>query len=129
LVWLLGGKSQNQSQKSNQTHPKHLGYGFVVIVLFATILAQYSDVLLLNIQTCYNYSCCLFIVDSNGKKRKYHSDDLKVVVYLELLAKTDPHVLHHGVSKEVAEKFGVPCLVVQRIWRSGQDYGGIAESN
>ncbi|KAL5672758.1 hypothetical protein ACJX0J_017064, partial [Zea mays] len=62
---------------------------------------------------------------SNGKKRKYHSDDLKVVVYLELLAKTDPHVLHHGVSKEVAEKFGVPCLVVQRIWRSGQDYGGI----
>ncbi|KAL5672759.1 hypothetical protein ACJX0J_017065, partial [Zea mays] len=80
-----------------------------VIVLFATILAQYSDVLLLNIQTCYNYSCCLFIV----------------VVYLELLAKTDPHVLHHGVSKEVAEKFGVPCLVVQRIWRSGQDYGGI----
>jgi hypothetical protein len=30
-----------------------------------------------------------------------------------------PQVLHHGVSKEVAEKFGVPRLVVQRIWHSG----------
>lgn len=43
-----------------------------------------------------------------------------------MLAKTDPPVLHHGVSKQVAEKFGVPRCVVQRIWRSGQDYGGMA---
>ncbi|CAN6163707.1 unnamed protein product [Urochloa humidicola] len=77
--------------------------------------------------SCSIFRCarCLFIVDSNGKKRRYYSDDLKIAIYLELLAKTDPPVLHHGVSKEVAEKFGVPRLVVQRIWRSGQDHGGI----
>ena len=38
----------------------------------------------------------------------------------------DPPVLHHGVSKQVAEKFGVPVRVVRRIWRNGQDAGGIA---
>ena len=59
------------------------------------------------------------------KKRRYYSDDLKIAIYLELLVKTDPPVLHHGVSKKVAEKFGVPVKVVQRIWRYGQDYGGL----
>jgi hypothetical protein len=68
----------------------------------------------------------LFCAGSNDKKRRYYSDELKIAIYLELLAKTDPPVLHHGVSRQVAEKFGVPRCVVQRIWRSGQDYGGIA---
>ena len=67
----------------------------------------------------------LFLAGSNGRRRRYYSDELKIAIYLELLAKTDPPVLHHGVSRQVAEKFGVPRLVVQRIWRSGQDYGGI----
>ena len=67
----------------------------------------------------------LFLAGSNDRRRRYYSDELKIAIYLELLAKTDPPVLHHGVSRQVAEKFGVPRLVVQRIWRSGQDYGGI----
>ncbi|RLN22350.1 hypothetical protein C2845_PM07G13800 [Panicum miliaceum] len=33
-------------------------------------------------------------------------------------------VLHHGVSKVVALKFGVPLRLVQSVWRNGQDYGG-----
>ena len=69
----------------------------------------------------------LFLAGSNGRRRRYYSDELKIAIYLELLAKTDPPVLHHGVSRQVAEKFGVPRLVVQRIWRSGQDYGGITD--
>jgi hypothetical protein len=59
------------------------------------------------------------------KKRRYYSDDLKIAIYLELLAKTDPPVLHHGVSKAVALKFGVPLRLVPSVWRNGQDYGGI----
>ncbi|PUZ56066.1 hypothetical protein GQ55_5G265600 [Panicum hallii var. hallii] len=59
------------------------------------------------------------------KKQRYYSDDLKIAIYLELLAKTDPPVLHHGVSKAVALKFGVPLRLVQSVWRNGQDYGGI----
>ena len=62
---------------------------------------------------------------SNGKKRRFYSDDLKISIYLELLAKTDPPVLHRGVSKAVARKFGVPVQLVQSVWRNGQDYGGI----
>jgi hypothetical protein len=68
----------------------------------------------------------LFFVDSTLRKRKHYPGDIKIAIYLELLAKTDPPVLHHGVSKEVAEKFGVPIRVVRRIWRNGQDAGGIA---
>ncbi|CAL4975571.1 unnamed protein product [Urochloa decumbens] len=62
---------------------------------------------------------------SNMKKRRYYSDELKIAIYLELLAKTHPPVLHHGVSKAVALKFDVPVKVVQRVWRNGQDYGTI----
>ncbi|KAG0512817.1 hypothetical protein BDA96_10G047100 [Sorghum bicolor] len=63
---------------------------------------------------------------SNGKKRRrYYSDDLKISIYLELLAKTDPPVLRRGVSHQVAQKFGVPLRVVQSVWRKGQDYGSI----
>jgi len=61
----------------------------------------------------------LFLAGSNGRRRRYYSDELKIAIYLELLAKTDPPVLHHGVSRQVAEKFGVPRLVVQRIWHKG----------
>ena len=60
------------------------------------------------------------------RKRKHYSNDFKIAIYLEYLAKTDPPVLHHGVSKQVAEKFSVPIRVVRRIWRNGQDAGGIA---
>ncbi|CAD6340227.1 unnamed protein product [Miscanthus lutarioriparius] len=63
---------------------------------------------------------------SNAKKRRrYYSDDLKIAIYLELLAKTDPPVLRRGVSSQVAQKFGVPLRVVQSVWRKGQDYGRI----
>ncbi|KAG2598839.1 hypothetical protein PVAP13_5KG401707 [Panicum virgatum] len=62
---------------------------------------------------------------SNVKKRRYYSDDLKIAIYQELLAKTHPPVLHRGVSKAVALKFGVPLRLVQSVWRNGQDYGGI----
>ena len=63
---------------------------------------------------------------SNAKKRRrYYSDDLKIAIYLELLAKTDPPVLRRGVSSQVAQKFGVPLRVVQSVWRKGQDYGSI----
>jgi len=48
-----------------------------------------------------------------------------IAIYLELLAKTDPHVLRRGVSKAGARKFCVPLRLVQSVWRNGQDYGGI----
>jgi transposase-like protein len=63
---------------------------------------------------------------SNAKKRRrYYSDGLKIAIYRELLAKTDPPVLRRGVSSQVAQKFGVPLRVVQSVWRKGQDYGSI----
>ena len=62
---------------------------------------------------------------SNAKKRRFYSDDLKIAIYLEFLAKTDPPVLHRGVSKVVARKFGVSVQLVQSVWHNGQDYGGI----
>ncbi|CAM0144787.1 unnamed protein product [Urochloa decumbens] len=58
------------------------------------------------------------------KKRKHYPNDLKIAIYLDLLAKTDPPVLRRGVTKSVSEKFGVPLRVVQAIWKNGQD-GGI----
>ncbi|CAL5001422.1 unnamed protein product [Urochloa decumbens] len=58
------------------------------------------------------------------RKRKHYPDDLKIAIYLDLLAKTDPPVLRRGVTKSVSEKFGVPLRVVQAIWKNGQD-GGI----
>nr|TKW26528.1 hypothetical protein SEVIR_3G196100v2 [Setaria viridis] len=61
---------------------------------------------------------------SNDKRRKYYPDDLKIAIYIDLLSKTNPPILFHGVSKSVAEKFGVPLRVVQAIWKNGQD-GGI----
>ncbi|WVZ60061.1 hypothetical protein U9M48_010128, partial [Paspalum notatum var. saurae] len=42
---------------------------------------------------------------SNRRKRTFHTDDIKIAIYLELLAKTHPPVLHRGVSREVAHKF------------------------
>ncbi|RLM85328.1 uncharacterized protein C2845_PM04G32180 [Panicum miliaceum] len=63
---------------------------------------------------------------SNVRKRKFYYDEFKIAIYVELLAKADPPVLHRGVSKEVAQKFGVPLRVVQKIWRSGQDSDDIA---
>ncbi|CAL4955995.1 unnamed protein product [Urochloa decumbens] len=73
----------------------------------------------------YVLNLICFVLGSNMKKRRYYSDELKIAIYLELLAKTHPPVLHHGVSKAVALKFDVPVRVVQRVWRNGQDYGRI----
>lgn len=64
--------------------------------------------------------------DSTIKKRRHYSDDFKIDIYLELLAKTDPPVLHRGVSRQVAAQFDVPERVVKRIWRNGQLAGGIS---
>ncbi|CAD6219064.1 unnamed protein product [Miscanthus lutarioriparius] len=61
---------------------------------------------------------------SNNNKRRFYSDDLKIAIYLELLAKTDPPILRRGVSKGVAREFDVPLRVVQSIWKNGQT-GGI----
>jgi len=61
---------------------------------------------------------------SSANKRRFYSDDLKISIYLELLAKTDPPILRRGVSKGVARKFDVPLRVVQSIWKNGQA-GGI----
>jgi len=61
---------------------------------------------------------------SSANKRRLYSDDLKISIYLELLAKTDPPILRRGVSKGVARKFDVPLRVVQSIWKNGQA-GGI----
>jgi hypothetical protein len=66
----------------------------------------------------------LQLLDSNVKKRKHYPDDLKISIYFDLLAKTDPPILRRGVSKSVSEKYGVPLRVVQTIWKNGQD-GGI----
>ncbi|CAL4943380.1 unnamed protein product [Urochloa decumbens] len=60
---------------------------------------------------------------SSGNKRRFYSDDLKMAIYLELLAKTDPPILRRGVSKGVARKFDVPLRVVQSIWKKGQASG------
>ena len=73
---------------------------------------------------CFSFLHFRFIVGSNVRKRRFYSNDLKVVIYLELLAHTTPPVLHHGVSRAAALKFGVPQRIVQKIWRRGQD-GGI----
>ena len=71
-------------------------------------------------------SVTLFIqlLGCNVKKRKHYPDDLKITIYLDLLAKTDPPILRRGVSKSVSEKFDVPLRVVQTIWKNGQE-GGI----
>jgi hypothetical protein len=62
----------------------------------------------------------LFVAGFSGHKRRFYSDDLKITIYLELLAKTDPPSLRRGVSKGVAQKFDVPLRVVQSICKNGQ---------
>ncbi|BAD53852.1 hypothetical protein [Oryza sativa Japonica Group] len=59
----------------------------------------------------------------NLRKRRYYSDELKIAIYLVLLAKADPPVLHRGVSKQVALKFGVPLRLVQHVWQNGKEKG------
>ncbi|KAF8775990.1 hypothetical protein HU200_003999 [Digitaria exilis] len=66
----------------------------------------------------------LFVAGSNNKKKEIYHDDLKIVIYLELLARTDPPVLRRGVSKAVSEKIDVPLKVGQSISKNGQT-GGI----
>ncbi|CAN6360374.1 unnamed protein product [Urochloa humidicola] len=61
---------------------------------------------------------------SSGNKRRFYTDELKIAVYLELLARTDPPILRRGVTKAVSEQFDVPLRVVQSIWKNGQA-GGI----
>jgi hypothetical protein len=70
----------------------------------------------------------LQLLDSNVKKRKHYPDDLKISIYFDLLAKTDPPILRRGVSKSVSEKYGVPLRVVQTIWKNGQD-GGLRQDH
>jgi transposase-like protein len=69
-----------------------------------------------------NIDLVVVFIGETVKKRRFYSDDLKISIYMELLSKTDPPVLHHGVSREVALKFGVPQRLVQ-VWRNGQDHG------
>lgn len=65
-----------------------------------------------------------FVAGSNGIKRRFYPDELKITIYLELLAKTDPPILRRGVSKPISQKFNVSLRVVQSIWKNGQT-GGI----
>ncbi|CAO2204496.1 unnamed protein product [Urochloa humidicola] len=55
---------------------------------------------------------------SSVNKRRFYTDELKIAVYLELLARTDPPILRRGVTKAVSEKFDVPLRVVQSIWKN-----------
>ncbi|KAF8715545.1 hypothetical protein HU200_027203 [Digitaria exilis] len=64
--------------------------------------------------------------DATIKKRRHYPNDFKIAIYLELLARTDPPVLHRGVTRQVALKFGVPERVVRRIWQNGQNAGGVS---
>ncbi|KAG8047834.1 hypothetical protein GUJ93_ZPchr0008g13650 [Zizania palustris] len=52
---------------------------------------------------------------SNRRNRRFYPNDFKVAIYLELLSKTAPPVLHRGVSKATVLKFGVPLRVVQSV--------------
>ncbi|GJN28200.1 hypothetical protein PR202_gb16297 [Eleusine coracana subsp. coracana] len=47
-----------------------------------------------------------------------------MAIYLKLLSKIDPPLLHRGVSKACALKFDVPLQRVQLIWFNGHN-GGI----
>lgn len=49
------------------------------------------------------------------KKWRYYPDDLKIAIYLQLLAKTDPLVLQRGVTKAVALNFDLPVRAVQQV--------------
>jgi hypothetical protein len=60
------------------------------------------------------------------KKRTFYPNDVKVAIYAELLARTDPPTLRRGVTREVANKFDVPLRTVQGIWHKGQS-GGLQE--
>jgi hypothetical protein len=72
----------------------------------------------------FSISVCIFSFSgSNQQKRRFYADDLKIAIYIRLIAKTDPPTLRRGVSKQVASQFGVPLRVVQTIWRNGQDHG------
>jgi hypothetical protein len=64
---------------------------------------------------------CFFRIGT--KKRTFHSNDVKFAIYTELLARTDPPVLHHEVTSEVANKFDVPLLTVQGIWHKDESVG------
>ncbi|TVU45940.1 hypothetical protein EJB05_05450, partial [Eragrostis curvula] len=57
---------------------------------------------------------------TQAKKRRFYKDDEKLAIYAKLLSRTDPPVLHQGVSRAVAQKFGVPVRTVQNIWHKGQ---------
>ncbi|GJM99799.1 hypothetical protein PR202_ga16934 [Eleusine coracana subsp. coracana] len=59
------------------------------------------------------------------RKRRFYPNDLKIAIYLELLAKIDPPIMHHGVTKACALKFRVPLGIVQTIWYNGQHHGGV----
>ncbi|GJN17695.1 hypothetical protein PR202_gb04785 [Eleusine coracana subsp. coracana] len=72
----------------------------------------------------FRINLILLYLESNRKRRRFYSSELKVAIYLELLSKTDPPLLHRGVSKACALKFDVPLQSVQLIWFNGQN-GGI----
>ncbi|GJN36539.1 hypothetical protein PR202_gb25410 [Eleusine coracana subsp. coracana] len=52
-----------------------------------------------------------------------YANNEKFAIYGELLARTAPPVMHHGVVKEVAAKYGMPVRTVQKIWHKGQSGG------
>jgi hypothetical protein len=64
--------------------------------------------------------CCLKFFRIGTKKRTFYPNDVKVAIYAELLARTDPPTLRHGVTREVANKFDVPLRTVQDIWHKRQ---------
>jgi hypothetical protein len=49
---------------------------------------------------------------SNNNKRRYYGDELKIAIYLELLAKFDSPIFGRGVTNGVARKIGVLPRVV-----------------
>jgi hypothetical protein len=67
--------------------------------------------------------CCIKFFRIGTKKWTFYLNDVKVVIYAELLARTNPPTLRRGVTREVANKFDIPLRTVQDIWHKGQSDG------
>jgi hypothetical protein len=67
--------------------------------------------------------CCIKFFRIGTKKQTFYPNDVKVAIYAELLARTDPPTLRCGVTREIANKFDVPLRTVQDILHKGQSGG------
>jgi hypothetical protein len=66
--------------------------------------------------------CCIKFFHIGTKKQTFYPNDVNVIIYAELLTRTDPPTLRRGVTREVINKFDVPLRTVQDIWHKGVVY-------